>query len=189
VTSGRPCHHTWQAGRTTATAIGLGAKFTIALIPVLLTVLACLLAGGALTAILSPPLHGTIYADRVNYGELALDTLRTAYIILLYVALSFMLAVLTRSTAVTGSLIFLLVIETVLNVALPILGKPSAQIAQYIPTNLIKIDPETVGKTAEPSRLMRRFPILPTVVITSTVLSVIYCECSPPLPHCRHERG
>ena len=66
--------------------------------------------------------------------------MRTAYIILLYVALSFMLAVLTRSTAaVTGSLIFLLVIETVLNVALPILGKPSAQIAQYLPTNLATV--------------------------------------------------
>ena len=112
----------------------------IALIPVLLTVLACLLAGGALTAIFSLPLHGTIYTDRVNYGELALGTLRTAYIILLYVALSFILAVLTRSTAaVTGSLIFLLVIETVLNVALPILGKPFAQIAQYLPTNLAAV--------------------------------------------------
>ena len=140
MTSGRPCHHTWQAGRTTATAIGLGAKFVIALIPVLLTVLACLMAAGALTAIPSLPLHGTIYADRVNYGELALGTLRTAYIILLYVALSFILAVLTRSTAaVTGSLIFLQVIETVLNVALPILGKPSAQIAQYLPTNLATV--------------------------------------------------
>lgn len=119
----------------------LGAKFVIALIPVLLTVLACLLAGGALTAIFSLPLHGAIYTDRVNYGELALGTLRTAYIILPYVALSFMLAIVTRSTAaaVTGSLVFLLVIETVLNVALPILGKPFAQIAQYLPTNLAAV--------------------------------------------------
>jgi len=39
----------------------------------------------------------------------------------------------------------------------------------------MKIDPDKVGKAAEPSRLMRRFPILPTLVITSTVLPVIYC--------------
>jgi ABC-type transport system involved in multi-copper enzyme maturation permease subunit len=119
----------------------LSAKFVIALIPVLLTVLACLLAGGALTAIFSLPLHGAVYTDRVDYGELALGTLRTAYIILPYVALSFMLAVVTRSTAaaVTGSLVFMLVIETVLNVALPILGKPFAQIAQYLPANLATV--------------------------------------------------
>jgi ABC-type transport system involved in multi-copper enzyme maturation permease subunit len=119
----------------------LSTNFVIALIPVLLTVLACLLAGGALTALFSLPLHGAVYADRVDYGELALGTLRTAYIILPYVALSFMLAVVTRSTAaaVTGSLVFLLVIETVLNVALPILGKPFAQIAQYLPANLATV--------------------------------------------------
>ena len=82
-------------------------------------------------------LHGGV---SVHAGDIAfafLSTLRTAYGMLPYVALAFLLIVVFRSPAAVGGVpLFMLAVELPLSLILPALGSGFAHVAQYLPIGL-----------------------------------------------------
>lgn len=115
----------------------LGAKFVLALVATLITSLAFFLVGTILSLIFAYQLHGSV---NVQGGEVAvalLSTLRTAYGMLPYVALAFLLIAVFRIPAAVGGVpLFMLAVELPLSFILPALGSGFAHVAQYLPIGL-----------------------------------------------------
>ena len=113
----------------------LTAKFAALLVPLLLVVLAPLVAGGAVTAYFTYQQTGGLNLAEVNGLHLALSTLRTAYTLLPYAALTFLLAVVSRSTvvAIGGGVAYALLVESILVQLLALGSKTVARLAQYLP--------------------------------------------------------
>ena len=111
------------------------AKFTAVLLPALLLVLAPFVAGGLTTAVFSQQLQGELPFTDVNWWQTTLSVLRTAYTLLPYAALTFFLAVASRSTvvAIAGGLAYNMVIEGIFGQLLLFAGGSWAKIAQYLP--------------------------------------------------------
>ena len=116
----------------------LYAKLLLTLVAALAIVLVCLLTLGILTAFFSVQTSGSVATQHVNWLQLLLSILRTGYAMLPYAALTFYLAVVSRSAvvAVGGGLAFIAIGETALSNLLPLLGSPFAHAAQYLPNNL-----------------------------------------------------
>lgn len=114
------------------------AKFTAVLLPALLFVLAAFVTGAITTGLITQGLQGSLPFADVAWGQALLSVLRTAYTLLPYAALTFLLAVVSRSTvvAVGGGLAFTLLIEGVLMQLLSFVGGTWATIAQYLPAGL-----------------------------------------------------
>src|SRR5574341_1713770 len=106
--------HLWLSHGTPRAAL-LIAKFAALLVPIALIVLTPVLVGGALTAYFTVALNGALDLASVDFGEVGLRILGTAYTLLPYAALAFLLAVVTRSTvaAIGGSVAYSLLIEGV----------------------------------------------------------------------------
>lgn len=114
------------------------AKFATALLAILVITAAFTLVGAIVSLILTFLRGSTIDLSLSTLGHLLLSILRTAYSMLPYAALAFLLAILSRSVAVAiaGVVLFMLAIELPLTVLLPLLGTPFGHIAQFLPTNL-----------------------------------------------------
>ncbi len=114
------------------------AKFAIVLLPALLFVLAPFITGALTTAVFTQNLQGSLPFAEVDWWQAALSILRTAYTLLPYAALTFLLAVASRSTvvAVGGGLAYTLLIEGVLMQLLGLVGGTWAKIGQYLPAGL-----------------------------------------------------
>jgi len=117
----------------------LVVKCVLSLLVALVIVLTYLLVGGIISLIFTYLQYGTVYISQIDAVQLLLSYLRTTYSLLPYAMLTFMLAVVTRSTtaAVGGGVLYILAIEPALSFLLPLLlGQPSAGIAQYLPVGL-----------------------------------------------------
>jgi ABC-type transport system involved in multi-copper enzyme maturation permease subunit len=116
----------------------LAAKFLALLLPILLLALASLAIAGPLTAYFTIVFRGQLDPSVVDLGQLALAILRTAYTLLPYAALTFLLAVATRSTvaSIAAGVGYALVIELLLPSLFQLLGGWVAQIWQYLPGGL-----------------------------------------------------
>jgi len=115
----------------------LSAKFIIALAATILVSIAFLLVGSIISIIFAYQLHGSVNIHFVDVGLALLSTLRTAYSILPYVALAFLLIVVFRSIAASAGVpIFMLAVELPLSFILPALGSSFAHIVQYFPSGL-----------------------------------------------------
>jgi ABC-type transport system involved in multi-copper enzyme maturation permease subunit len=116
----------------------LAAKLLLSLGLAVGIVLFCLLVVGALSAVFSLIVHGGVAFANVNPGELLAGVARTVFSMLPYAALTFLLAVTTRSTlvAVGGSIAFAAVLETALLQILPHLGSVLDRIVQFLPAGL-----------------------------------------------------
>jgi ABC-type transport system involved in multi-copper enzyme maturation permease subunit len=114
------------------------AKFTIVLLPALLFVLASFVTGALTTAVFTQNLQGSLPFAEVDWWQTALNILRTAYTLLPYAAITFLLAVASRSTvvAVGVSLAYTLLVEDVLLQLLGLAGGTWAKIGQYLPAGL-----------------------------------------------------
>lgn len=114
------------------------AKYVLAGGIVLLVTLIFLLVGGVISILLGTQVQGTTGNNPLDVVQLFLSYLRTCYGLLPYVALTFLLVVVSRSAAVaiSGLILFMLAIELPLTALLPALGKSSAQIAQFLPVGL-----------------------------------------------------
>ena len=90
------------------------------------------------TAVFTQNLQGSLPFAEVDWWQAALSILRTAYTLLPYAALTFLLAVASRSTvvAVGGGLAYTLLIEGVLMQLLGLVGGTWAKIGQYLPAGL-----------------------------------------------------
>lgn len=115
-------------------------KFTAILLPALLIVLTAMVAGGAITAIFSAQVNGSLHLDQIDFLHLGLSILRTTYTLLPYGALTFLLAVASRSTvvAISGGLAYVLLIENILEQVIGLLEEPISQIMGFLPGSMAR---------------------------------------------------
>jgi hypothetical protein len=104
----------------------------------LLIVLTAVLVASPLTAWFTQQLTGSLSLADLNLVEMGLSILRTAYTILPYLSLTFLVAILTRSTAaaIAVGMAYALILE---NIALQLLGLAGgfwADVARYAPGSL-----------------------------------------------------
>jgi len=116
----------------------MSAKFTALLIPAVLIVIVPLISGGVVTGIISLALDGSLHTDQINFIQLFLAALRTAYTLLPYAGLAFLLGIVTRSTAaaIGGGVAYALLLEGVIVQLLSLIGGTLGKFLAYLPTNL-----------------------------------------------------
>ncbi|MBK8900653.1 MAG: ABC transporter permease subunit [Anaerolineaceae bacterium] len=114
------------------------AKFTAVLLPALLFVLAAFVAGAVTTGFITQSIRGSLPFAEVDWWQALLSVLRTAYTLLPYAALTFLLAVVSRSTvvAVGGGLAYTMLIEGALIQLFGFVGGIWSDIGQHLPAGL-----------------------------------------------------
>jgi ABC-type transport system involved in multi-copper enzyme maturation permease subunit len=129
--------HLWLSRGLPRSAFLLG-KYAALVVVALLVVLTALLVGTSLTALLTQQLTGSLSLAGLNVAELALSILRTALTILPYFGLTFLVAILTRSTAaaIATGLAYALVVENLVVQLLGLAGGMWAEMARYAPGSL-----------------------------------------------------
>lgn len=118
----------------------LVTKFLSFCLPTILVITAALFTGGLISAIFSLNLNGDLYLDQIHFGSLGLDILRTTYTLLPYAAITFLLAIVTRSAvaAIGGCTAYGLLVESLLADFLPLLPGWFGEITKYLPANLMQ---------------------------------------------------
>jgi ABC-type transport system involved in multi-copper enzyme maturation permease subunit len=116
------------------------SKFLSFCLPTFFVVFAALAAGGLISAIFSLQINGSLYLDQVNLWRLGLDLFRTLYTLLPYIAITFFLAVATRSTvaAIGGCAAYGLVVESLLGETLLLIPGNVGEIGKFLPANLMQ---------------------------------------------------
>jgi ABC-type transport system involved in multi-copper enzyme maturation permease subunit len=129
--------HLWLS-RGVPRPVLLGAKAVAFLLPVFLFVITPLILGGGLTAIFTLQIDKSLPISQINWWHLAMSVLRTAYTLLPYAALTFLLAIVTRSTAaaIGIGLAYSLLVESIASAVFPLLGGIMAKIVMYLPGSL-----------------------------------------------------
>jgi ABC-type transport system involved in multi-copper enzyme maturation permease subunit len=116
------------------------AKFAAFIAPALLIVLTALVAGGVITAIISFNINNTLHLDEMNSSQVVISILRTAYTLLPYGAVTYFLAVISRSTvvAISGGLVYTLLLEDILIQMLGLIREPLPlqRMIEYMPSTL-----------------------------------------------------
>jgi len=141
----------------------IGVKALTLLIPVICTILAAVLLGGSLSALLSWLVQGTADVQSVDFGQLIFWCVTTAYTLLPYLALTFLVAIVSRSAlvAVSLGLIYILVVEPLLHAIASVVKGTFAQVVLYLPASLgqVLLTPffspvDNVGSTATSATLV-----------------------------------
>ncbi len=116
----------------------LTVKFVLSLLVAMVIILAFLLVGGIISLIFTYVQTGSVYISQIDVPQLLLSYLRTTYSLLPYAMLTFLLAIVSRSmlVAVGGGVLYMLAIEPLVSLLLPLFGKSFAGIAQYLPVGL-----------------------------------------------------
>ena len=116
----------------------LAAKFAIIMLVALILVLTATLVGAVVTGILTVQLQGSLNINQVDWGQVVQNFVYTAYTMLPYAALTFMLAIITRSTvaAVGIGIAYTLLLEGLVVGLLSLFSGTVGKIAQYLPVNL-----------------------------------------------------
>ncbi len=129
--------HLWLSRGLPRPAFLLG-KYAVLVLAALLVVLTAVLVGASLTAWFTHQLTGSLSLAGLNVAELALSILRTTYTLLPYIGLTFLVAVLTRSTAaaIGVGLAYTLLGENILVQLLGLAGGMWADIARHAPGSL-----------------------------------------------------
>lgn len=114
------------------------AKFVQTLAPLFILILSAALVSSAVTAIFSTQLNGTLHLEQIDVWQIPLSALRSVYALFPYMALTYMLAVLTRSTlwAVAGGVVFAVIVEPLASALLGLAGETGVRISAYLPTGL-----------------------------------------------------
>jgi hypothetical protein len=127
-------------GAVVAQELFLVAKFAVFLLPALLIVLTALIVGGALSGGFSLLILGEIPFAEVAWAELGWKILIFAFSLLPYAALTFFLAVASRSTvlAVGGGLAYALLLEGIALQLIGAFGGVWGEIGRYLPGGLAR---------------------------------------------------
>lgn len=129
----------------------LATKFIATLLPMLVIILVALLSGGFISALFSIQINGSLQLNQLNLWQLVLSVLRTVYTMLPYAALTFLLAIITRSTAaaIGGGVAFALLIDSILVQVLTVAGDSLGEIGKYLPamlsSSLLSLNRVTTG--------------------------------------------
>lgn len=129
--------HLWLSRGLPRSAFLL-AKYATLVVAALLIVLTAVLVASPLTAWFTQQLTGSLNLVDLNLAEMGLSILRTAYTILPYIGLTFLVAILTRSTAaaIGVGLAYTLLVENILVQLLGLAGGMWADVARYAPASL-----------------------------------------------------
>jgi len=129
--------HLWLSRGVPRAGYALG-KFASLLLPVLLLVTAGLAAGSLTTAAASLSINGSLRLEQVDAAQLVMGVFRTAYTLLPYAALTFLLAVLTRSSAaaIGIGMAVSLVGENLAAQLLSIMGGVFAEAVKFFPSSM-----------------------------------------------------
>ncbi len=121
-------------------SVFLGAKFASLLVPAILLVLTALLVGGLISAVISVHLLGALPFDQVDWGQLGREALVICYSLLPYAAMTFFLAVMSRSSVVSigGGLAYTLLFEGIALQLIGSLGGILGEIGRYLPGGLAR---------------------------------------------------
>jgi ABC-2 type transport system permease protein len=116
----------------------LMAKIASLILPMTLIVLTALVAGGLITAIFSFEVQGGLNLEQLNVVQLLWSVFRSALTLLPYAALTFLLAVATRSqaAAIGIGLAYAFLVESILGQILGMMGDIYAQVWTYLPAGL-----------------------------------------------------
>lgn len=111
------------------------ARFLALMLAVLIFTSALFLAITAMSAYFTVYITGTLDPGVVHFGEAVLGILRTSYVLMPYVALTFLFGVITRSMvgAIGSGTLFLLIIEPVILEIMGALGGIFHQIRMFLP--------------------------------------------------------
>lgn len=118
----------------------LVTKFISLYLPILIVVTGALIGGGLISAIFSLRINGDLYLEQIKFWRLGLDLFRTAYTLLPYAGITFLLAVATRSAvaAIGGCTAYGLIVENLLSQSLLLLPGRLGEIAMYLPASLME---------------------------------------------------
>jgi ABC-type transport system involved in multi-copper enzyme maturation permease subunit len=116
------------------------AKFAALLLPASLIVLTALVTGGLISGAISLHFLGSIPFSQVEWGQLGWSILVYTYSLLPYAALTFFLAVASRSTVVSigGGLAYALLLEGIGLQLIGALGGIWGEIGRYLPGGLAR---------------------------------------------------
>lgn len=116
----------------------LTAKFISFSVPILGVVLVALMCGGLISAVFSAQMDSTVNISQVNIWQLGGDILRTGYTLLPYVAITFLIAIASRSAVVAIGICtaFGLLLENTLAQFIMLLPGNFGQMAKYLPASL-----------------------------------------------------
>lgn len=117
------------------------AKFAAVAFTALMLIGTAVVLGGVLTGILSLVYLDSLPFAAVAWGKLLLASLAAAYTLLPYAVFAMLLAIVSRSTALTvgGGLAFVTLIEPLGVQLLPLLGDVGQTIASYFPASLSQV--------------------------------------------------
>jgi hypothetical protein len=118
----------------------MGVKFAALLLPASLIVLTALVTGGLISGAFSLHFLGSIPFSQVEWGQLGWSILVYTYSLLPYAALTFFLAVASRSTVVSigGGLAYALLLEGIGLQLIGALGGIWGEIGRYMPGGLAR---------------------------------------------------
>ncbi len=137
------------------------AKFTVVFVALALIVLTTLVAGGAVTGVYTYTREGTLGV--VPVGTLAVNMARVTFTLLPYAALTFLLAVVTRSAmvAIGVGLGYSLLVENLMVEMLSLVSDQAARVARFMPTMLAKSIVQVVTGETQMNVGMNVAPSLP----------------------------
>lgn len=117
------------------------AKFAALIVPALALVLAALFSGAGISAVFSWQINGSLHLDQLDILQLCLSILRTAYTLMPYAALTFLLAIASRSAviAVGGGLAFAMFLESIVMQMLQMGNGILNKLTAYLPAALSDI--------------------------------------------------
>lgn len=127
-------------GRGVPRTLLMGVKFVSFCLPLLLVVASALIAGASISAVFTVLLNGDLSLEQVSFWRLGLDSLRTAYTLLPYAGITFLLAVATRSAvaAIGGCTAYGLIVESFLAQNALLMPGKLGELARYLPANLMQ---------------------------------------------------
>jgi ABC-type transport system involved in multi-copper enzyme maturation permease subunit len=129
--------HLWLARGISRPILAI-AKLTALLLAAMLIVLTALGTGGAITAIISTLINGSLHLGQLDLQHLFFSILGTTFTLLPYGALTFLLAVASRSAvvAISGGLAYTLLLESLIMQVIGLLGERLSQMVYYLPGSL-----------------------------------------------------
>ncbi len=137
--------YSWQVvqlwlSRGVSRATLLLAKFGIVLLIIVTVVSTTLLVGGLMTGWMSVQFTGGLGAAEVEWTAVIKTVILTAMTLLPYATLTFLIAIVTRSTigAIGGMLSFTLLLEGLLGQILSSLNEQIAEMTLYLPSGLAR---------------------------------------------------
>jgi ABC-type transport system involved in multi-copper enzyme maturation permease subunit len=129
--------HLWLSRGVSRPLLAI-AKLTALLLAAMLIVLTALGTGGAISAIISAKINGSLHLEQLDLPQLFFSVMRTIYTLLPYGSLAFLLAVASRSAvvAISGGLAYSLLLENLIMQMIGLLGERLSQMVYYLPGSL-----------------------------------------------------